>query len=99
MNHPQLPHINDLQRIADMLYADPPGVDPFWSASARSLFLGVALYLFETPRLPRTLGEVLRQGMANDDEGFGKHWKRIIEARSRIGRALSMNAGMNKTRG
>ena len=81
--------INDLQRIADMLYADPPGVDPFWSASARSLFLGVALYLFETPRLPRTLGEVLRQGMANDDEGFGKHWKRIIEARSRMGRALS----------
>jgi len=81
--------INDLQRIADMLYGDPPGVDPFWSASARSLFLGVALYLFETPRLPRTLGEVLRQGMASDDEGFGKHWKRIIEARSRMGRALS----------
>jgi type IV secretion system protein VirD4 len=38
--------VNDLQRIAEMLYPDPPNVDPFWTASARSLFLGIALYLF-----------------------------------------------------
>lgn len=74
--------INDLQRIAEMLYPDPPNVDPFWTASARSLFLGIALYLFETPSLPRTIGEVLRQGMASDDEGFGQHWKRLIEGRN-----------------
>ncbi len=65
-----------------MLYPDPPNVDPFWTASARSLFLGIALYLFETPSLPKTIGEVLRQGMASDDEGFGQHWKRIIEGRN-----------------
>ena len=75
--------LNDLQRIAEMLYPDPPNVDPFWTASARSLFLGIALYLFETPSLKRTIGEVLRQGMASDDEGFGAHWKRIIEGRKR----------------
>jgi type IV secretion system protein VirD4 len=80
--------VNDIQRIADMLYPDPPNVDPFWMASARSLFLGIALYLFETPSLPKTIGEVLRQGMASDNEGFGQHWKRIIEGRNR-GRALS----------
>ena len=74
--------INDLQRIADMLYPEIPGVDPFWTASARSLFLGIALYLFETPSLPKTIGEVLRQGMASDDEGFGAHWKRVIEGRN-----------------
>src|SRR3989440_5532816 len=74
--------LNDLQRIAEMLYPDPPGVDPFWSASARSLFLGIALYLFETPSRPKTIGEVLRQGMASDDEGFGEHWKRVIEGRN-----------------
>jgi type IV secretion system protein VirD4 len=73
--------VNDLQRIAEMLYPDPPNVDPFWTASARSLFLGIALYLFETPSLPKTIGEVLRQGMASDDEGFGQHWKRLIEGR------------------
>ena len=77
------PHrrLNDLQRIAEMLYPDPPSGDTFWMSSARSLFLGIALYLFETPSLRRTIGEVLRQGMASDDEGFGHHWKRIIEGR------------------
>jgi type IV secretion system protein VirD4 len=73
--------LNDLQRIAEMLYPDPYNADPFWIASARSLFLGIALYLFETPSLPNTIGEVLRQGMASDDEGFGQHWKRLIEGR------------------
>ncbi|EQD46955.1 TRAG family protein, partial [mine drainage metagenome] len=81
--------MNDLQRIAEMLYPDPPNVDPFWTASARSLFLGIALYLFETPSSPKTIGEVLRQGMASDDEGFGHHWKRIIEGRSSGSFALS----------
>jgi type IV secretion system protein VirD4 len=76
-----LRRVNDLQRIGDMLYPDPLNVDPFWAASARSLFLGIALYLFETPSLPATIGEVLRQGMASDDEGFGQHWKRVIEGR------------------
>lgn len=74
--------INDIQRIASMLYAEVQGTDPFWMASARSLFLGISLYLFETPSLPKTIGEVLRQGMASDDEGFGHHWKRIIEGRN-----------------
>jgi type IV secretion system protein VirD4 len=81
--------LNDLQRIAEMLYPDPPNVDPFWTASARSLFLGIALYLFETAYLPKTIGEVLRQGMASDDEGFGQHWKRLVEGRNSGGRPLS----------
>jgi type IV secretion system protein VirD4 len=81
--------LNDLQRIAEMLYPDPPNVDPFWTASARSLFLGISLYLFETPSLPRTIGEVLRQGMASNDEGFGQHWKRIVEGRQSNDRPLT----------
>lgn len=73
--------INDVQHIGAILYPDIPGTDPFWSAGARSLFLGVTLYVLETPSLPPTLGEVLRQGMASDSEGFSHHWKRIIEGR------------------
>jgi type IV secretion system protein VirD4 len=73
--------INDIQRIADILYAESPGTDPFWVASARSLFVGICLYLFETASLPKTLGEVRRQGMASDDEGFGAHWRRIVQGR------------------
>ncbi len=81
--------INDLQRIADIIYLESPGADPFWVASARSLFLGIALYLFETPPMPATMGEIRRQGMATDDEGFGKHWKRIVEERRDGPRPLS----------
>ena len=73
--------VNGLQRIADMFYPEAPGVDPFWIASARTLFLGIALYVFETPSLPKTIGEILRLGMASGDEGFAQHWKRLIEGR------------------
>lgn len=102
------PHlrIDDVQRIATMLCQEFPGADPFWVKSARSLFVGIALYLFERrdyeraynsdpahkdpmPVVPVTVGEVLRQGMASDEEGFSKHWKRIIEGWAAIGKPLS----------
>jgi type IV secretion system protein VirD4 len=102
------PHlrIDDVQRIATMLCQEVPGADPFWVKSARSLFVGIALYLFERrdyerahnaagastdpmPEVPVTVGEVLRQGMASDEEGFSKHWKRIIEGWTAIGKPLS----------
>lgn len=81
--------INDVQHIAAILYPEIPGTDPFWSAGARSLFLGITLFVLETPSLPPTLGEVLRQGMASDSEGFSHHWKRIIEGRQSGRFALS----------
>lgn len=84
--------IDDLQRIGTMLFPDPHAGDPFWTSSARSLFLGIALYLFETEGATRTLGEVLRQGMASDDEGFQKHWKRVIDTCERAGYPLSQEA-------
>jgi type IV secretion system protein VirD4 len=84
--------IDDLQRIATMLYPDPQGADPFWTASARTLFLGIALYLFETEGSTRTIGEILRQGMASDAEGFQKHWRRVIETCERTGYPLSPEA-------
>ncbi|MDP9912485.1 type IV secretion system protein VirD4 [Variovorax boronicumulans] len=84
--------IDDLQRIGTMLFPDPQAGDPFWSSSARSLFLGIALYLFESEGATRTLGEVLRQGMASDAEGFQKHWKRVIDACERAGYPLSQEA-------
>ncbi len=103
--HPYL-RIDDVQRIATMLYQESPGTDPFWIKSARALFVGIALYLFERrdyeraynndpahkdpmPVVPVTIGEVLRQAMASDEEGFSKHWKRIIEGWAAIGKPLS----------
>ncbi len=103
--HPFL-RIDDVQRIATMLYQEVPGTDPFWIKSARALFVGIALYLFERrdyeraynsdpahkdplPEVPVTIGEVLRQAMASDEEGFSKHWKRIIEGWAAMGKPLS----------
>jgi type IV secretion system protein VirD4 len=102
------PHlrIDDIQRIATMLCQEVPGADPFWVKSARSLFVGIALYLFERrdyeraynkdpahkhpiPEVPVTVGEILRQGMATDEEGFSKHWKRIIEGWEAMNQPLS----------
>ena len=54
--------VGDIQAIAQVLYpGDPTGKDPFWADQARNLFLGLALYLLDTPELPCTLGEMLRQ--------------------------------------
>ncbi|MDY6949276.1 MAG: type IV secretory system conjugative DNA transfer family protein [Pseudomonadota bacterium] len=76
--------INGIQRIAEMLFPEMPGVDPFWIASARSLFVGIALYLFETPSIPKTIGEILRQGMASDDEGFSAQGRSRRKGREHI---------------
>lgn len=73
--------VNDLQKIGNMLSPDPADGDPFWPASCRTLFLGLALYIFETPNLPRTFGEIVRQIMFGEGESVGEHWKAIIEKR------------------
>ncbi|MEB0001266.1 hypothetical protein QN367_19595, partial [Cryobacterium sp. RTS3] len=72
-----------------MLSPDPPDGDPFWPASCRTLFLGLALYLFETPGLPRTFGEIVRQIMYGEGESVGEHWKEIIEERDESATPLS----------
>jgi type IV secretion system protein VirD4 len=83
--------INDIQRIAEMLYLAESGKDSFWVNSSRTLFLGITLYLFETPQATKTIGEILRQGMSGGTtgEGFVAHWKRIIEGRKSSGHPLS----------
>ena len=81
--------INDLQKIGNMLSPDPPDGDPFWPASCRTLFLGIALYLYETPGLPRTFGEIVRQIMYGEGESVGEHWKGIIRDRDTSGMPLS----------
>jgi type IV secretion system protein VirD4 len=89
VNEDPVLRINDIQKIANMLSPDPAEGDPFWPASCRTLFLGLALYLFETPGLPRTFGEIVRQIMYGEGESVGEHWKAIIEARDETDNPLS----------
>ncbi|CAG7857039.1 Protein VirD4 [biofilm metagenome] len=75
--------VNDIQRIAEMFYVAEPNKDQFWTQSSRKLFVGIALYLFETPYATKTIGEILRQAMCGGTtgEGFVQHWRRIIDTR------------------
>jgi Type IV secretory pathway, VirD4 components len=59
--------IDDVQKIANMLFPDMPGVDVIWTATPRSLFLGIVLMLAETPGKPVTLGQVVRESLMEGD--------------------------------
>ena len=53
--------VGDILAIGQVLYPNDNPKDAFWNDHARNLFLGLVLYLIETPGLPCTLGELLRQ--------------------------------------
>ncbi len=53
--------VGEILAIAQVLYPTEHVKEAFWNESARNLFLGLTLYIMETPSLPCSLGEVLRQ--------------------------------------
>lgn len=72
--------IDDIQKIANMLFPDQPGTDVIWTATPRALFLGVVLYLVETPGKLVTLGQVLRETLADGDGS--KYFANVINVRA-----------------
>jgi type IV secretion system protein VirD4 len=52
--------ITDILAIGYSLYPGE-GREAFFDDAARNLFLGLTLYICETPNIPRTMGELLRQ--------------------------------------
>lgn len=81
--------ITDIQQIANMLVPDRPGVDPIWTATPRKLFLGVVLYMLETPGVPVTLGELLRQLSTAEDTA--SYFARVINEREGTDQSLSFH--------
>jgi len=79
--------IDDIQKIANMLFPDQEGTDPIWTATPRSLFMGVVLFLLETPGKLVTLGQVLRETLADGDGA--KYFTTIIKDRAASGNPLS----------
>jgi len=79
--------IDDIQKIANMLFPDQEGTDPIWTATPRSLFMGVVLFLLETPGKMVTLGQVLRETLADGDGS--KYFTTIIKDRIASGKPLS----------
>lgn len=83
--------INELQKIAAMLYPDPLTGEKFWAEGARTAFLGITAYIAATiddaeDALPFTLGEVYRQFAAGDAQ---KRFPKIIAQRKAVGKPLS----------
>ena len=79
--------IDDAQKIANMLLPDQAGTDVIWTATPRSLFLGIVLYLVETPGKLVTLGQVLRESLADGDGSA--YFAKIINDRAAEGNPLS----------
>lgn len=53
--------VADLISIGEIFYPSSNAKDSFWDDQARNLFVGLSLFVAETPALPFTIGEVLRQ--------------------------------------
>jgi type IV secretion system protein VirD4 len=76
------PHqrVGDLLTLAAALYPSSPGDrDAFWADTAKNLFLGLALMVMESPELPFTMGEILRQS-----SGKGRSLKEHLAARIEV---------------
>ncbi len=53
--------LDELQKLAVMLFPAPLHADPFWAEAARTGFIGVGALVAETPGAPFSLGEIYRQ--------------------------------------
>lgn len=78
--------LDELQRIAAMLFPHPPNADPFWAESARTGFVGVGAYLAETPERPLTFGALYAELTAGDPR---TRFPALIDPRRKDGRPLS----------
>lgn len=76
------PHfrIGDILAIGQAFWSGE-GKDPFFDDQARNLFLGLCLYVCETPGLPRTMGELLRQS-SGKGMPIKEYLQGLIEARN-----------------
>ncbi|NRR30386.1 GNAT family N-acetyltransferase [Oxalobacteraceae bacterium] len=78
---------NDLMALASIIYPVNEK-DPFWSDASKNLFVGLGLLVLETPELPQTIGEVLRQS-SSKGQPISTYLNAIIAARAADGRPLS----------
>ena len=81
--------LDELQRIANMLFPAHSHADPFWAEAARTGFIGVGAYVAATPDLPFTLGEIYRQLTDGDPRD---RLPKLLEQRRKEGDPLPAGA-------
>jgi len=86
-----LHRVGDLLGIGHVLYPDDgsgTSSEAFFNDQARNFFLGLGLLLLETPELPRTIGEMLRQS-SGKGQALSAHLTKLIASRRDGKRPLS----------
>lgn len=86
-----LHRIGDLLIIGQVFFPNDGGgtsSEAFFNDQARNLFLGLGLLLLETPALPRTIGEMLRQS-SGKGQALKDHLHGLIREREDEGQPLS----------
>lgn len=86
-----LHRIGDLLAIGQVVFPNDGGgtsSEAFFNDQARNLFLGLGLLLLETPALPRTIGEMLRQS-SGQGRPLKDHLGGLITQRRDEGRPFS----------
>lgn len=79
--------VDDIQKVGGIFFPDVQGTDPIWTATPRSLFLGIVLFLLETPGKLVTIGQVLRETLVDGDGS--EYFKNLIDERAEQGNPLS----------
>jgi type IV secretion system protein VirD4 len=86
-----LHRVGDLLTIGQVFFPnDGSGTssEAFFNDQARNLFLGLGLLLLETPAMPRTLGELLRQA-SGKGQPLKDHLGGLITQRREVGQPFS----------
>lgn len=86
-----LHRVGDLLTIGQVFFPNDGGStssEAFFNDQARNLFLGLGLVLLETPSLPRTIGEMLRQA-SGKGRSLKDHLSGLITQRRDEGKPLS----------
>jgi len=86
-----LHRVGDLLSIGQVFFSNDGGStssEAFFNDQARNLFLGIGLYLLETPELPRTVGEMLRQS-SGKGQSLKDHFAAAIKQRQEDRKPLS----------
>ncbi|MGM9484894.1 type IV secretory system conjugative DNA transfer family protein [Roseateles sp. NT4] len=86
-----LHRVGDLLNIGQVFFPnDGSGTssEAFFNDQARNLFLGLGLLLLETPELPRTIGEMLRQS-SGKGRSLREHLTGLIATRAEEDRPLT----------
>ena len=81
--------LDELQKLATMLFPAPPHTDPFWAEAARTGFIGVGAYCAATPGRPFSLGAIYRELTDGDPR---TRLPQALAARAAEGRPLSPGA-------